>query len=145
MPPFIVNRHSMISTGQLPKMTEDMYHCADDDLFLIPTAEVQLTNFYNNEYLRIEQMPIKICGYSPCFRREAGSYGKDTRGFLRMHQFNKVELVNFTLSENSFERLEGMVGEVENILQALKLPYRVMLLCSGDTSFCSAKTFDLEV
>ncbi|MDR0927956.1 MAG: serine--tRNA ligase [Ignavibacteria bacterium] len=145
MPPFVVNRNSMYGTGQLPKMAEDMYHCTEDDLFLIPTAEVPLTNFYNGEMLKVEDIPIKICGYSPCFRREAGSYGKDTRGFLRVHQFNKVELVNFSLPENSYERLEGMVGEVENVLKALKLTYRVILLCSGDTSFSSAKTYDLEV
>ena len=145
MPPFVVNRNSMFGTGQLPKMTDDMYHFADDDLFLIPTAEVPLTNFYNGEMLKFESLPIKFCGYSPCFRREAGSYGKDTRGFLRVHQFNKVELVNFSLPEESYNRLEGMVVEVENILQALKLPYRIMLLCSGDTSFCSAKTYDFEV
>jgi seryl-tRNA synthetase len=126
-------------------MENDMYHFADDDLFLIPTAEVPLTNFHNNEVLKIENLPIKYCGYSPCFRREAGSYGKDTRGFLRVHQFNKVELVNFSLPEDSDNRLEGMVVEVENILQALKLSYRVMLLCSGDTSFSSAKTYDFEV
>lgn len=145
MPPFVVNRTSMFGTGQLPKMAEDMYHCTEDDLYLIPTAEVPLTNFHSNEMLKIEDLPKKICGYSPCFRREAGSYGKDTRGFLRVHQFNKVELVNFSLPENSYERLEGMVGEVENILQALNLPYRLLLLCSGDTSFSSAKTYDLEV
>lgn len=145
MPPFIVNRNSMLGTGQLPKLAEDMYYCSEDDLFLIPTAEVPLTNFYNGEILKLTQTPLKICGYSPCFRREAGSYGKDTRGFLRVHQFNKVELVNFALPENSHGVLENMVIEVENILQALNLHYRVMLLCSGDTSFASAKTYDLEV
>ena len=145
MPPFVVNRNSMFGTGQLPKMEEDMYHFPTDDLFLIPTAEVPLTNFHNGEMLKNEHLPIKYCGYSPCFRREAGSYGKDTRGFLRVHQFNKVELVNFSLPEDSDNRLDGMVMEVENILQALKLPYRIVLLCSGDTSFCSAKTFDFEV
>jgi seryl-tRNA synthetase len=145
MPPFVANRASMHGTGQLPKMAEDMYHCTEDDLFLIPTAEVPLTNYYRDEMLKIENLPIKLCGYSPCFRREAGSYGKETRGFLRVHQFNKVELVNFSLPEKSYERLETMVGEVENILKMLKLPYRVLLLCSGDTSFSSAKTYDLEV
>jgi seryl-tRNA synthetase len=145
MPPFVVNRNSMLGTGQLPKMTEDMYHCAVDDLYLIPTAEVPLTNFHSGEILKLEDLPLKYCGYSPCFRREAGSYGKDTRGFLRVHQFNKVELVNFSTTENSYDRLEGMVQEVENVLQALELPYRVVLLCSGDTSFSSAKTYDLEV
>ena len=145
MPPFVVNRNSMFGTGQLPKLSDDMYHFADDDLFLIPTAEVPLTNFYNGEMLKIENLPIKFCGYSPCFRREAGSYGKDTRGFLRVHQFNKVELVNFSLPEDSYDMLEKMVSDVENILQALELPYRIMLLCSGDTSFGSAKTYDFEV
>lgn len=145
MPPFIVNRNSMVGTGQLPKMAEDMYHCTEDDMFLIPTAEVPLTNFHNGEMLNFDEFPIKYCGYSPCFRREAGSYGKDTRGFLRVHQFNKVELVNFTAPEKSYEQLEILVGEVENVLQLLKLPYRVLLLCTGDTSFSSAKTYDLEV
>ncbi len=145
MPPFIVNRNSMVGTGQLPKMAEDMYHCTEDDMFLIPTAEVPLTNFHNGEMLNFDEFPIKYCGYSPCFRREAGSYGKDTRGFLRVHQFNKVELVNFTAPEKSYEQLENLVGEVENVLQLLKLPYRVLLLCTGDTSFSSAKTYDLEV
>ena len=145
MPPFIVNQNSMFGTGQLPKMAEDMYHCGEDDMYLIPTAEVPLTNFHNGEMLKFDDFPLKYCGYSPCFRREAGSYGKDTRGFLRVHQFNKVELVNFSIPENSYDRLEGMVKEVENVLQALKLPYRVVLLCSGDTSFSSAKTYDLEV
>jgi len=144
MPPFVVNRNSMFGTGQLPKMAEDMYHDATDDLFLIPTAEVPLTNYFNNEILGADELPIKVTGYSPCFRREAGSYGKETRGFLRVHQFNKVELVNLTKPEDSFERLEGLVREAEAILQALKLPYRVVLLCSGDTSFSSAKTYDLE-
>jgi len=144
MPPFVVNRNSMFGTGQLPKMAEDMYYDATDDLFLIPTAEVPLTNYFNNEILGADELPIKVTGYSPCFRREAGSYGKETRGFLRVHQFNKVELVNLTKPEDSFERLEGLVREAEAILQALKLPYRVVLLCSGDTSFSSAKTYDLE-
>ena len=145
MPPFIVNRNSMFGTGQLPKLADDMYHLTEDDLFLIPTAEVPMTNFYSGEMLKIENLPIRFCGYSPCFRREAGSYGKDTRGFLRVHQFNKVELVNFSLPEDSYNMLEKMAADVENILQALKLPYRIMLLCSGDTSFGSAKTYDFEV
>ncbi|MCX8054860.1 MAG: serine--tRNA ligase [Ignavibacteria bacterium] len=144
MPPFVVNRNSMFGTGQLPKMAEDMYHDAADDIFLIPTAEVPITNYHNNEILRGEDLPIKYAGYSPCFRREAGSYGKETRGFLRVHQFNKVEMVNFTKPEDSYDRLEGLVGEAEAILKALGLPYRVILLCSGDTSFSSAKTYDLE-
>ena len=145
MPPFLVNKNSMYGTGQLPKMLDDMYHCSEDDMYLIPTAEVPLTNFHSGDVLKFDDFPLKYCGYSPCFRREAGSYGKDTRGFLRVHQFNKVELVNFSAPENSYSVLDGMVVEVENILQSLKLPYRVLLLCSGDTSFCSAKTYDLEV
>ena len=145
MPPFLANRNSMYGVGQLPKMEEDAYNCTKDDLFLIPTAEVPLTNFHSGETLKLDDFPIKYCGYSPCFRREAGSYGKDTRGFLRVHQFNKVELVNFSIPENSYSLLDTMVCDVENILKALKLPYRVLLLCSGDTSFSSAKTFDLEV
>ncbi len=144
LPPFLVNPNSMFGTGQLPKMGEDMYHANVDDMYLIPTAEVPLTNFHNSEMLKADELPLKYTGYSPCFRREAGGYGKDVRGFLRVHQFNKVELVNFTLPEDSFARLEGLVGEAEAILQALELPYRVLLLCTGDTSFSSAKTYDLE-
>lgn len=144
-PPFLANRASMIGTGQLPKLAEDMYHCPSDDLFLIPTAEVPLTNFYRDEILREGDLPIKLCGYSPCFRREAGSYGRDTRGFLRVHQFNKVELVKFTTPETSYDELERLVTDVEAVLQLLELPYRVVLLCTGDMSFASAKTYDLEV
>ncbi len=145
IPPFLVNRNSMLGTGQLPKMEEDMYKCNADDMYLIPTAEVPLTNFHNGEILNFTDLPVKYCAYSPCFRREAGSYGKDTRGFLRVHQFNKVELVNFVAPENSYTQLELLVNEVEKVLQALELPYRVLLLCSGDTSFSSAKTYDIEV
>ncbi len=144
MPPFVVNRNSMFGTGQLPKMCEDMYHAQIDDLFLIPTAEVPLTNFHNGDILKGDDLPLKYTGYSPCFRREAGGYGKEVHGFLRVHQFNKVELVNFTKPEDSYDRLEGLVGEAEAILQSLELPYRVLLLCTGDTSFSSAKTYDLE-
>lgn len=145
MPPFVVNSDSMYGTGQLPKMHEDMYHAANDNLYLIPTAEVPLTNYYNGEVLDGLKMPIKVTGYSPCFRREAGSYGRDVRGLLRVHQFNKVELVKFVQPEKSFDELEAMVSEVENILIELGLTYRVLLLCSGDTSFASTKTYDLEV
>lgn len=145
MPPFIVNRSSMVGTGQLPKLADDMYHCAADDLFLIPTAEVPLTNYFRNEILRESELPIKLCGYSPCFRREAGSYGRDTRGFLRVHQFNKVELVKFTTPETSYDELEHLVADVEAVLTLLELPYRVVLLSTGDMSFASAKTYDLEV
>lgn len=145
MPPFLANRASMFGTGQLPKLADDMYHCPTDDLFLIPTAEVPLTNFYRDETLREQDLPIKLCGYSPCFRREAGSYGRDTRGFLRVHQFNKVELVKFTTPETSYDELEQLVADVEVVLRLLELPYRVVLLCTGDMSFASAKTYDLEV
>jgi seryl-tRNA synthetase len=143
--PFIVNEDSMRATGQIPKMVEDMYHCTEDNLYLIPTAEVPITNFYRNETLQGVDLPIKLTGFSACFRREAGSYGKDSRGFLRVHQFNKVELVHFSKPEDSYTELEGMVHSVEKLLQALQLPYRVILLCSGDTSFSSAKTYDIEV
>ncbi len=145
MSPFVVNRHSMYGTGQLPKMADDMYHCQEDDLFLIPTAEVPLTNYHNGDILKAEELNKKVCGYSPCFRREAGSYGKDVRGLLRVHQFNKVELVKFVKPEDSYDELETLVGDAESLLKALDLHYRVILLCTGDTSFSSAKTYDLEV
>lgn len=144
-PPIIVNYDSMVRTGQIPKLEEDMYYAEKDNMYLIPTAEVPLTNFYAKEMMKYEDLPVKFCGYSPCFRREAGSYGKDTRGFLRVHQFNKVELVKFTKPEDSYNELELLVVDVEAILQALNIPYRVLLLCTGDTSFGSAKTYDLEV
>jgi len=143
--PFMVNPESMFATGQLPKMADDMYYIDADDMYLIPTAEVPLTNYHRDDILKIEDLPKKICGYSPCFRRESGSYGKDVHGFLRVHQFNKVEMVNFTLPEKSYEQLEILVSEAEDILKALEIPYRVVLLCSGDTSFSSAKTYDLEI
>lgn len=145
MPPFMVNEDSMRGTGQLPKMAEDMYTMQIDNMYMIPTAEVPLTNFYAQNQINTEDLPIKFCGYSPCFRREAGSYGKDTRGLLRLHQFNKVELVKFVKPETSYNELESLVADVEKVLQALKIPYRVILLCSGDTSFSSAKTYDIEV
>lgn len=145
MPPYIVNSESMVGTGQLPKLEDDMYYIGEDKLFLIPTAEVPITNYYSQQVLNIEELTAKFCGYSSCFRREAGSYGKDTRGLLRLHQFNKVELVKFSIPENSYDELESLVIDVEDILQALEIPYRVILLCSGDTSFASAKTYDIEV
>lgn len=145
MTPLMVNENSMFGTGQLPKMAEDMYTMEKDSMYLIPTAEVPITNFYNGEMLKFENLPIKFCGYTPCFRREAGSYGKETRGFLRVHQFNKVELVKFSKPETSYEELELLLADAESILQALFIPYRVLLLCSGDTSFSSAKTYDIEV
>jgi seryl-tRNA synthetase len=144
-PPFAVNAASMRGTGQLPKMAEDMYKCAEDDLYLIPTAEVPITNIYRDEVLAAADVPTYFCGYSACFRREAGSYGKQSKGFLRVHQFNKVELVKFVAPETSYDELERLVSNVENILRALNVPYRVLLLCTGDMSFASAKTYDIEV
>jgi len=144
-PPALVNRQSMTGTGQLPKFEEDMYRLKDDDYFLVPTAEVPLTNLLRDEMLEEKNLPIRYTAYSPCFRREAGSYGKDTRGLSRVHQFDKVELVKFVKPENSDQELEDLVANAEAILKALELPYRVVLLGSGDMSFASAKCFDLEV
>jgi len=144
-PPFLVNAESMYGTGQLPKMSEDMYHCTEDDLYLIPTAEVPITNMYRDEILDSDMVPSRFCGYSACFRREAGSYGKQTKGFLRVHQFNKVELVKFARPTASYDELESLVADVERILKLLEIPYRVRLLCTGDSSFASAKTYDLDV
>lgn len=143
--PFLVNEASMRGTGQLPKFAEDMYTCAADDLYLIPTAEVPITNIYRDDILPAAELTKKHCGYSACFRREAGSYGKDTRGFLRLHQFNKIELVKFAKPDESYAELESLVNDAEGILQVLGIPYRVILLCDGDTGFSSAKTYDLEV
>jgi seryl-tRNA synthetase len=145
IPPLVVNPESMKGTGQIPKLAEDMYFIEKDNLYLIPTAEVPITNYYAGEVLKGDELTKKFVGYTPCFRREAGSYGKETRGFLRVHQFNKVELVKFSKPEDSFDELEKLVVDVEKILQILEIPYRVVLLCSGDTSFSSAKTYDLEV
>ncbi len=144
-PPFLVNTASMRGTGQLPKMAEDMYRCEDEDLYLIPTAEVPITNIYRDEILPAELLPLSLCGYSACFRREAGSYGKQTKGFLRVHQFNKVEMVKFTTPDTSYDALEKLVDDAEDILRTLEIPYRVMLLCTGDMSFASSKTYDIEV
>ncbi|ELS32714.1 MULTISPECIES: serine--tRNA ligase [Pseudanabaena] len=144
-PPLLVNTASMTGTGQLPKFAEDLFKCAEDDLWLIPTAEVPVTNLYRDEILEGENLPIHHCAYTPCFRREAGSYGRDTRGLIRLHQFNKVELVKFVLPENSAAEHEKLVRDAESILQALKLPYRVMELCTGDIGFSAAKCYDLEV
>jgi len=144
MPPFLVNEESMKGTGQIPKMKEDMYHCEKDDLFPIPTAEVPITNMHRSEVLNEDQLPIKFVGYSACFRREAGSYGKESKGFLRVHQFNKVEMVKFVKPETSFDELEKLVVDVEDILQALKIPYRIIELCTGDLSFAAAKCYDIE-
>ncbi|MEY3385870.1 MAG: Seryl-tRNA synthetase [Bacteroidota bacterium] len=145
IPPFVVNADSCRGTGQLPKSQEDMYHAERDDLYLIPTAEVPITNFHRDEILPTDSLPIRYAGYSACFRREAGSHGKDTRGFLRVHQFNKVELVKFVRPETSYDELESLVGNVETILQRLGLTYRVLLLCTGDMTFGGSKTYDLEV
>jgi seryl-tRNA synthetase len=144
-PPFLVNRHSMIGTGQLPKLSEDMYRCEQDDLFPIPTAEVPITNMHRDELLPADRLPLTYVGYSACFRREAGSYGKDTKGFLRVHQFNKVEMVRFCKPEDSYEQLEQLVSHAEVILKELRIPYKVQLLCSGDLSFAASKCYDIEV
>ncbi|HZK09868.1 MAG TPA: serine--tRNA ligase [Clostridia bacterium] len=143
--PGVANRLSMTGTGQLPKFIEDMYHCAEDDYFLIPTAEVTLTNFHREEILPLEDLPVYITSFTQCYRREAGSAGRDTKGIIRQHQFGKVELVKLVEPESSFDELEDMVSDVEAILQSLELPYRVVELCSGDVGFSSAKTYDLEV
>jgi seryl-tRNA synthetase len=143
-PPVLVNRASMIGTGQLPKFADDAYEIAGDDLFLIPTAEVPVTNLYRDEILDGAALPMAFCAYTPCFRREAGSAGKDTRGVLRMHQFDKVELVRYCAPEQSDAELTLLLGHAEAMLQQLGIPYRVKLLAAGDTGFSSAKTFDLE-
>ncbi len=143
--PFIVNRKTMTGTGQLPKLENDMYHINEDDLFLIPTAEVPVTNLHADEICQNTALPIKYVSYTPCFRREAGSYGKDTKGLQRVHQFNKVEMVRFVRPEDSEAALEEMVGNAEKLLQDLGLHYRVIELCTGDLSFASARTFDIEV
>jgi len=144
MPPFLVNADSMRGTGQLPKMAEDMYNCEKDGLYPIPTAEVPITNLHRNETLNEKDLPIYYVGYSACFRREAGSYGKESKGFLRVHQFNKVEMVKFVKPENSYDELEKLVKDAEDILQALKIPYRILMLCTGDLSFSAAKCYDIE-
>ncbi|MBN1689002.1 MAG: serine--tRNA ligase [Candidatus Omnitrophica bacterium] len=143
-PPALVNRASMTGTGQLPKFEDDMYRLKDDDLFLVPTAEVPVTNLLRDEILQEKDLPVKYAAYSPCFRREAGSYGKDTRGLSRVHQFDKVEMVKFVTPGKGLEELELLVKDAEAILQALELPYRVVLLGTGDLSFSSAKCYDLE-
>ncbi|MBQ7938393.1 MAG: serine--tRNA ligase [Oscillospiraceae bacterium] len=144
-PPFMANKASMTGTGQLPKFAEDMYKLEGEDLYLIPTAEVPVTNFYRGEVLDRAALPIKYCAYSACFRAEAGSAGRDTRGLIRQHQFNKVELVKFADPEKSYEELEELTGEAEKVLQGLGLPYRVVVLTTGDLTFSSAKTYDIEV
>lgn len=143
-PPVLVNRESMKGTGQIPKMEEDMYFIEKDGLYPVPTAEVPITNIHRDEILAEKDLPIKYVGYSPCFRREAGSYGKESKGFLRVHQFNKVEMVKFAKPDTSYDELEAMVKDAEDILHALKIPYRILLLCSGDLSFSAAKCYDIE-
>lgn len=145
IPPFMVNRHAMTGTGQLPKFEDDLFRVRDDDYYLIPTAEVPVTNLHREEILSEDRLPIRYTAYTPCFRREAGSYGKDTRGLIRLHQFNKVELVAFTTPDRSYEELERLTGHAESVLQQLGLPYRVVSLCTGDLGFSAAKTYDLEV
>ena len=143
--PFLALEKSLYGTGQLPKLEEDMYFINKDDLYLIPTAEVPLTNIHRDEILNINDLPIKYTSYSPCFRREAGSYGKETRGLLRVHQFNKVEMVKFVHPDESYAELENLLADAESILQTLGLHYRVLSLCSGDLSFAASKCYDIEV
>jgi seryl-tRNA synthetase len=144
-PPFLVNRACMTGTGQLPKMEEDMYRADADDLFLIPTAEVPVTNLLREEILDGSRLPIRYTAYTPCFRREAGSYGKDTRGLIRVHQFDKIEMVKFVRPETSYEELESLLDNAEDVLKALGLHYRVVALCTADLSFSAAKCYDIEV
>lgn len=144
-PPIIVGREAMFGTGQLPKLEEDMYRIEKDDLFLIPTAEVPVTNLLAGRMLAGADLPINYTAYTPCFRREAGAYGKDTKGLMRLHQFDKVEMVKFVRPEDSYDEHEKLLQHAEEVLQLLGLPYRVLLLCSGDTSFAAAKCYDLEV
>ena len=143
-PPFLVNPDSMFGTGQLPKMQEDMYFVDRDDLYLVPTAEVPVTNLHRDEILNEKDLPINYVAYSACFRREAGSYGKESRGFLRVHQFNKVEMVKIVEPEGSYDELEEIVSNAEDILKELKIPYRILMLCTGDLSFAAAKCYDIE-
>ncbi|MCB0272824.1 MAG: serine--tRNA ligase [Bdellovibrionales bacterium] len=143
--PFLVHKNAMIGTGQLPKFKEDVFCIEQPEFYLIPTAEVPVTNYYREEFLQFSDLPKKFVCYSPCFRKEAGSYGKDTKGLIRQHQFHKVELVQFTTPEESYQALEELTGHAERILQALELPYRIVSLCSGDIGFSSAKTYDIEV
>ena len=143
-PPFLANRAAMTGTGQLPKLEEDMYRLKRDDLFLVPTAEVPLTNIFANEILKEEELPIYYTAYTPCFRREAGSYGKDTRGLARVHQFDKVEMVKFVRPEDSYDELEKLLQNAEEVLKQLNLPYRVSVLSTGELSFAGAKCYDIE-
>ncbi len=144
-PPYLVNTRTMTGTGQLPKFAVELYRCKDDDLWMIPTAEVPLTNLHANEILDEAQLPIKLTAFTPCFRREAGAYGKDIKGLIRQHQFDKVELVKIAHPDKSYHELEGLIQDAERILQLLELPYRVVELCTADLGFASTKTYDLEV
>lgn len=145
LPPHLVKREILEGTGQLPKFEEELYRCERDDLYLIPTAEVPLTNLFRNEILREEDLPIYLTAYTPCYRREAGSHGKDVRGIIRQHQFNKVELVKIVHPDSSYEELESLVRDAEEVLKLLELPYRVVELCTGDLGFSASKTYDIEV
>ena len=144
-PPFLVSSQSPFTTGNLPKFKEDMYYIENDDLYCIPTAEVPVTNYYRDEIIAEDKLTEKFVAYSACFRREAGSYGKDTKGLHRLHQFNKVELMKFSKPEDSYDQLESLLLDAESILQQLGLHYRVISLCSGDLSFSAAKCYDIEV
>lgn len=145
IPPFLINTQSLTASGQLPKFAEESFKCDRDDLWLTPTAEVPITSFHRDEILSLEDLPLYYCAYSPCFRREAGSYGRDTRGLIRLHQFHKVEMFKFVHPDTSFDELEHMTQCAEGVLQALNLPYRVIELCTGDLGFSATKTYDLEV
>lgn len=145
LPPFIVNRDTLTGTGQLPKFEEDLFKMDGLDYFLIPTAEVPVTNILKNEIIKEEDLPVRYTAYTPCFRKEAGSYGKDTRGLIRLHQFNKVELVKFCSPETSYDELDKLLDNAETVLKLLKLPYQIVTLCSGDLGFSAAKTYDIEV
>ena len=145
LPPFMVNRESMTGTGQLPKFADDLFHLEGVDFFLIPTAEVPVTNIHRGEILKAADLPLCYAAYTPCFRKEAGSYGKDTRGLIRQHQFNKVELVKFVAPSDSYTELEKLLSNAEEVLRLLKIPYRIIELCSGDLGFSAAKTYDIEV
>jgi seryl-tRNA synthetase len=145
LPPFLVNSASLFGTGQLPKFGQDLFKCENADLWLIPTAEVPVTNLFRDETLDGDALPLKLCAFSSCFRSEAGSYGRDVRGIIRQHQFQKVELVKFARPDQSYDELEKLTADAERILQKLGLPYRTVVLCTGDMGFSSAKTYDIEV
>jgi seryl-tRNA synthetase len=145
LPPFLINSASLFGTGNLPKFAGDLFKCENHDLWLAPTAEVPVTNLYRDETLEGDRLPIRLCAYTPCFRSEAGSYGRDVRGIIRQHQFQKVELVKFTRPEQSYDELESLTGNAERILEKLDLPFRTVVLCTGDMGFSSAKTYDIEV